>query len=253
MHMESTLISTVVGSVFYVLSGGTLEYSVRKLKIKENKLILMGASGAFIFALQMLNFSIPYTGSSGHIGGGILLAVLLGPYAGFLTMSLILSVQCLFFNDGGLLALGCNIFNLGFFPCFIGYELIYKKIVKGKIDTKKIWIGSILSVMVSLELGAFFVALETFMSGNSEILFKEFLMLMLPIHLAIGLVEGIVTAIILRFIFIKNSDIMKKTTTATLLLGCLLFGGIFSNFASKLPDGLEWSIEKAKEKTIGIK
>jgi len=70
-----------------------------------------------VFAAQMINFSIPGTGSSGHLGGGMLLAVLLGPYAGFLTVASILLIQALFFGDGGLLAYGCNVFNLGFFTC----------------------------------------------------------------------------------------------------------------------------------------
>jgi cobalt/nickel transport system permease protein len=68
---------------------------------------------AFIFTAQMINFTIPGTGSSGHLGGGMILAILLGPYAGFLTMASVLAVQALFFADGGLMALGCNIFNLG--------------------------------------------------------------------------------------------------------------------------------------------
>ena len=95
---------------------------------------LMGVLGAFIFAAQMLNFTIPATGSSGHLGGGMILAILLGPYAAFLVMASVLTVQALFFADGGLLALGCNIFNLGFFPCFIAYPFIYKKIVGAPAD-----------------------------------------------------------------------------------------------------------------------
>jgi cobalt/nickel transport system permease protein len=73
----------------------------------------------------MINFTIPGTGSSGHLGGGMILAILLGPYAGFLTMASLLVVQSLFFADDGLMALGRNIFNLGFFPCFIAYPFIF--------------------------------------------------------------------------------------------------------------------------------
>ena len=89
----------------------------------------MGVAGAFVFAAQMLNFAIPGTGSSGHLGGALLLAILLGPEAAFLVMASILAVQALFFADGGLLALGCNIFNLGFFPAFVAYPLVYRRIV----------------------------------------------------------------------------------------------------------------------------
>ena len=88
----------------------------------------MGVPGAFIFAAQMINFTIPATGSSGHLGGGMILAILLGPYAAFLMIASAITVQSFFFADGGLLALGCNIINLGGFPCFIAYPLIYKKL-----------------------------------------------------------------------------------------------------------------------------
>ena len=88
----------------------------------------MGVMGAFVFAAQMINFTIPGTGSSGHIGGGILLCLILGQYPAFLSLCSVLIIQCLFFGDGGLLALGCNIFNMGVLPCFIAYPLIAKPI-----------------------------------------------------------------------------------------------------------------------------
>ena len=129
MHMADALISPAVGGAVWAATAGLTVYSARKLKqeMDDRKLPLMGVLGAFVFAAQMINFTIPATGSSGHLGGGMILAILLGPYAAFLTMASVLTVQALFFADGGLLALGCNIFNLGFFPCFIAYPFIYKK------------------------------------------------------------------------------------------------------------------------------
>jgi cobalt/nickel transport system permease protein len=114
----------------------------------------MGVAGAFVFAAQMINFSIPGTGSSGHIGGGLLLAVLLGPYAAFLVMASVLGVQALFFADGGLLALGANSFNLGFFPAFIAFPLVYRPIVGKRPTGRRIVIGSVLGAVVGLLLGA---------------------------------------------------------------------------------------------------
>ena len=130
MHMADALISPAVGGVMWVATAGLTVYSARKLKeeMDDRKIPLMGVLGALVFAAQMINFTIPGTGSSGHLGGAMLLAVLLGPYAAFLTMASILTIQALFFADGGLLALGCNIFNMGFFPCFIAFPLIYKRI-----------------------------------------------------------------------------------------------------------------------------
>ena len=114
MHMADALISPIVGGAMLVATVGVAAYSIKKVKydLDDKKIPLMGVMGAFIFAAQMINFSIPGTGSSGHLGGGLLLAIILGPYAGFLTMASILIIQALFFGDGGLLALGCNIFNL---------------------------------------------------------------------------------------------------------------------------------------------
>jgi cobalt/nickel transport system permease protein len=121
-------------------SAGAIGYSVKKVKeeLDDKKVPLMGVMGAFVFAGQMINFTIPATGSSGHIGGGILLAALLGPYAAFLVISAVIIIQALFFADGGLLALGCNIFNMGFFACFIAYPLIYKQIVKKSFTKRRI-------------------------------------------------------------------------------------------------------------------
>ena len=121
MHMADALISPSVGATFCAITGGTLIYSARKLKEEANEKVtpLMGVLGAFVFAAQMINFTIPGTGSSGHLGGGMILAIVLGPYAAFLTLTSVLIVQALFFGDGGLLAVGCNTFNLAFWTCFV--------------------------------------------------------------------------------------------------------------------------------------
>src|SRR5512135_756177 len=166
MHMADALLSPQVGATLWAGTLGTIGYCARKLKenMDEKMIPLMGVLGAFIFAAQMINFTIPGTGSSGHLGGGMILAILLGPAAGFLTLASVLTVQALFFADGGLLSLGCNIFNLGCFPCFVAYPLVYKPIVQGKINQRRIVIGAVLSAVLSLQLGALGVVLETFFS-----------------------------------------------------------------------------------------
>ena len=119
MHMADALLSPAVGSTFWAGSLALSGYASSKLKkrIDDRVIPLMGVLGAFIFAAQMINFTIPGTGSSGHIGGGMILAIILGPHAAFLVIASVLTVQALFFADGGLLALGCNIWNMGFYPC----------------------------------------------------------------------------------------------------------------------------------------
>ncbi|MGE5541612.1 MAG: energy-coupling factor ABC transporter permease, partial [Bacillota bacterium] len=167
MHMADALISPVVGGTMWAAAAGVAAHATRKMQndVDENKIPLMGVMGAFVFAAQMINFSIPGTGSSGHLGGGMLLAVLLGPHAGFLVMACILLIQALFFADGGLLAYGCNVFNLGFYTCFVAYPLIYKWFTRKGVSPKAILRGSMASAIVGLQMGAFGVVLETLLSG----------------------------------------------------------------------------------------
>ncbi len=258
MHMADALLSPAVGGTMWAATAGITYYSARKLKqeMDDRKLPLMGVLGAFVFAAQMINFTIPATGSSGHLAGGMILAILLGPYAAFLTMASVITVQALFFADGGLLALGCNIFNMGFFACFVAYPLIYKKLVGERPTQGRILLGAMAAAILSLQMGAFGVVLETMFSGISELPFTTFLLLMQPIHLAIGVVEGLVTATVVAFVWKARPEILEmaprmapgpslslKPVLLGLLAVAVLTGGALSWFASSHPDGLEWSIQ----------
>lgn len=259
MHMADALISPAVGSGMWAVSAGLIWYSSRKLKddLSGDKIPLMGVIGAFVFAAQMINFTIPATGSSGHLGGGMILAILLGPYAAFLTLASVLTVQAFFFADGGLLALGANIFNMGFFPCFIAFPLIYKKIVSGRPTRGRMITAALISAIVALQLGAFSVVLETTLSGISELPFGLFVLLMQPIHLAIGIVEGLATAGVVFFIWRAQPELLQdvisrgtakarpfKPVLIGFLVATAIVGGALSWFASAHPDGLEWSMAK---------
>jgi len=263
MHMADALLSPAVGGAMWAATAGVAAYSIKKIQEDSDpkKIPLMGVMGAFVFAAQMINFSIPGTGSSGHLGGGLLLAILLGPYAGFLTMASILIIQALFFADGGLLALGANIFNLGFFTCFLAYPLIYKNIIRKEFNSKRILIASMVAAVAGLQLGAFGVVLETVFSGKTELPFKAFVLLMQPIHLAIGIVEGLVTAAVISFVWKARPEIMEKASLNQPLGGlslkkvmiglasaAILTGAVLSWFASSHPDGLEWSMFKTSGK-----
>jgi cobalt/nickel transport system permease protein len=257
MHMADALLSPAVGGTLWAASAGAIAYCSKKVRqeLDDRKVPLMGVLAAFIFAAQMINFTIPATGSSGHLGGGLLLTILLGPYAAFLAIASVLVVQALFFADGGLLALGCNIFNLGVFPCFLAYPLIYKPIA-GKEPTRlTLTIGSLVAAIVGLQLGAFCVVLETVASGISSLPFGAFVLLMQPIHLGIGIVEGLVTAAVVAFVWQARPEILRSAAEARpvgsvpirsllVVLACaaLLTGGVVAWFASEYPDGLEWSI-----------
>ena len=260
MHMADALLSPAVGGAMSAVSAAAIGYSVKKIsgrEFDEKQVPMMGVMGAFVFAGQMINFTIPGTGSSGHIGGGLLLAAVLGPFPALLTLTAVLLIQCLFFADGGLLALGCNIFNMGICACLIGYNAIYKPILQRGISKRKITLASILGVVISLQLGAFSVVLETMASGVTELPFSAFVALMQPIHLAIGLVEGIVTAAVLCFLYSTRPELLSaplerkkldrsvsvKRVLIAFALAAAFLAGAVSLYASSNPDGLEWAME----------
>ena len=258
MHMSDALMTPAVGGVMWGATAVATAYCAKKVRedLDESKIPLMGVAGAFVFAAQMLNFSIPGTGSSGHIGGGLLLAALLGPYAAFLVIASVLGIQALFFADGGLLALGANIFNLGFFPALIAFPLVYRMIAGDDPTRSRIVAGSITAAVIGLLLGALGVILQTTASGIAELPFTAFATLMLPIHLAIGVVEGLVTAGVLLFVYQAQPEILARSASGRslsgvkmkpvvvgLLAAALVSGGAVAWFASADPDGLEWAIE----------
>jgi cobalt/nickel transport system permease protein len=259
MHMADALISPIVGGAGWAATLGLAGYSARKINIaaEEAKVPMMGVGAAFIFAAQMLNFTIPGTGSSGHLGGGLILAALLGPHAAFLAMASVLTVQALVFADGGLLALGCNVFNLGFFPCFVVYPLLFRPIAGASPTRARLTVASMIAAIVGLQLGAFGVVLETKLSGITALPFGTFVLLMQPIHLAIGVVEGLATAAVLLFVWEARPSILHassrpsgesrafpKKLVVAFLAAALVMGAVFSWFASARPDGLEWSMAR---------
>lgn len=269
MHMADALLAPAVAATMYAASGAAAGFSVHKLRKDDEeskKLPVMAVSAALVFAGQMINYTIPGTGSSGHMCGGMLLSALLGPQAGFLSMIVILTIQCLFFGDGGLLALGANVWNMAFYGCFVGFCLIWKPIMHSNLFAKmgakagqrmKIIVASILGCVVTLQLGAFSVVVETSLSGIAELPFGAFCALMQPIHLVIGLIEGIITAAVLTFVYESRPELIKevdtsdgvvankrslKTVVVILMVVVALTGGVLSLFASSNPDGLEWAL-----------
>jgi len=256
MHMADALLSPSVGLAMWAASAVTIACSSARLRreLDDRKVPLMGVLGAFLFAAQMINFSIPATGSSGHLGGGLLLAILLGPHAAFLTIASVLVVQALFFADGGLLALGCNIFNIGFFPAFVVFPFFYGKLIGLNPSRPRLMAVTMLSALLGLQLGSFAVVLETLASDISALPFSSFLLMMQPIHLAIGAVEGMVTVAVLSFLHKARPEIIQgaspignrpvRKVALAFLIGALLTGGVFSWFSSREPDGLEWAIAR---------
>lgn len=259
MHMADALLSPAVAGAMYACSFAAAGYALQKVKRERDEKILpvMGVMGAFVFAAQMLNFTIPGTGSSGHLCGGLLLAAVVGPYAAFLTMIGVLLIQCLLFADGGLLALGANIWNMAFYGCFVGGGVIWALLMESGVSRTKIILASVLGCVASLQLGAFSVSVETLLSGITELPFAAFLLLMQPIHLAIGAVEGAITAAVLLFLYATRPSLLWgveqedgaqsvsfKNVLAIMSAAAFVLAGGISLLASELPDGLEWSLER---------
>ncbi|RMD80601.1 MAG: cobalamin biosynthesis protein CbiM [Lentisphaerae bacterium] len=270
MHMSDALLSPEVAGVMWATSAGAVAWSsvqVRK-QLKDGKLqpAVMGLGGAFIFAVQMLNFAIPGTGSSGHLAGGVLLSFLFGGPAAVLILAVVLAVQALFFGDGGILAYGCNLFNMGIIPALFVVPAARKfmGIIEKRWGGAGLFVWITIAGLISLVAGAAMVSVETCLSGVTALSLLQFLACMVPIHIAIGLVEGCVSAAILRVAAgiapeLDTEGIFAKVETPSftkrrwqiigggLFLSCIL-GGVVSWFASVHPDGLEWSLER-----LGIK
>ena len=203
MHMANELLSVPVAAATMALGAVAVGIAARRVRraAVDDRLPLMGVMGAFIFAAQMINFTLlGMPGTSGHLGGGVLLAILLGPAVGIVTMAAILMVQCLLFQDGGLLALGCNLINMGVLPCLLGWA-IYRGVL-GPAAKAKAWrqyLAAWLACIVGVTAGAGMVPLESAASGVLQVPVSQFLGVMLGVHLIIGFCEGAITFAVIAF------------------------------------------------------
>lgn len=261
MHMSDALLSPAVAGVMYAASGTAVAASALKLRRcgEPVKVAEVGVMGAFVFAAQMINFAIPGTGSSGHLCGGMLLAAVLGPCLGFLTFAVVLLVQCLLFADGGILAFGANLWNMAFYGSLLGGGVILPLVERGSPSRAKVFAVCIVGSVLAFQLGAFSVALQTLASDVTELPFRAFVAAMQTVHLAIGAVEGAITAAILCFLLEMRPEMLalrtrcssakfsRLTVLSVFAASAFVIGGLLSLVASSSPDGLEWSVERAAE------
>ncbi|MBU0550512.1 energy-coupling factor ABC transporter permease [Myxococcota bacterium] len=249
MHMADALTSPLVGGGLWAVAAGSVALSARRLQ-RQSRLedepnahttALMGVLGAFVFAAQMINFPIPGTGASGHLAGGVLLVALLGPAAALLVMASVLFVQALIFADGGLLAYGANLFNLGVIPATLGYALLRLLAARPRL-------AAFSAALVCVLLGASAVAFEVALSGVSALPLAHFWPLMLGIHLPLGVVEGLITAGALMAAAERRPSLrpqpLPPTTLRRFIIAALLLAGGVSLLASSAPDGLEWALAR---------
>jgi cobalt/nickel transport system permease protein len=208
MHIPDGFVNIPVAAATYVASGGSLAYAVRRTneELGEKQVPLMGVMGAFIFAAQMLNFPVA-GGTSGHLIGGALAAILLGPWAGMLIMASVLIVQALIFQDGGLVALGANVFNMGVVACLVGYYVFtwLKRLLGG--GTQGAVISGFVAAWTSVVTAALVCALELAISGTSAL--AVVLPAMTLVHVLIGVGEGLITVAVLAFLAATRRDLLQ--------------------------------------------
>lgn len=251
MHFPDGFLSIPVTILLWVISIIVIGIALRKTsrQLNDKNIPLMGILAAAIFAGQMLNFSVT-GGTSGHLLGAALATLLLGPWAAILVMTSVVSVQALLFQDGGLIALGANLFNMALVGVFVSYAVttLFKKIIKN--ERNGLFVGSAVSAWFSIFFAALACALELALSGTSPA--NIAVPAMAAIHALIGIGEALITLGAVNFIYAARKDLLKadiplKTTNRGILIGGGLITvllAVLSPLASSHPDGLEWVAEK---------
>jgi cobalt/nickel transport system permease protein len=208
MHIPDGFLDTKTWVTLGVISAGTVGLALSKAskKIGEKQIPLMGVLAAFIFAAQMLNFPVA-GGTSGHFMGGVLAAILLGPLAGVLIMAIVLIIQCLVFQDGGLTALGANIFNMGIIGALVGYYL-YLGLSRIVASTRGMFINAFIASWLSIVLAAGVCATELAVSGTVPV--GVALPAMTGVHGLIGIGEGLITVAVLSLVFKVRPDLLES-------------------------------------------
>ncbi len=243
MHIPDNFLSLAVSLVCWVITILTLGIAISRTNksLGERQVPLMGVMAAFIFAAQMINFPV-LGGTSGHLLGGVLAAITLGPWAGMLVMTAVIAVQGLLFQDGGLIVMGANILNMGILTCAVGYGL-YRSVLGSHRTLKLAVIG--IAAWLSVMAGALFTALQIWLSGNAEV--QIIVPAMLFVHAFIGLGEALITVAAVVFIMRTRPDILGEGSESAqgskgwILTGVLITLAVvlLSPFASASPDGLE--------------
>jgi cobalt/nickel transport system permease protein len=243
LHIPDGFLSIAVSIVCWAISAITISLAVSRSNkaLGERQIPLMGVMAAFIFAAQMINFPVA-GGTSGHLLGGALAAITLGPWAGMLVMTAVIAVQALLFQDGGLLVMGANILNMGLITVAIGYGL-YRGVARANRPLKLTVAG--IAAWLSVMAGALFTSLQLWLSGTSPL--QIVIPAMLTVHALIGLGEALITVAALTFILQTRPDLLGEDSESArgsrgwVLAGALISLAVvlLSPLASADPDGLE--------------
>lgn len=248
MHIPDGFLSGTVAALTGTVSAGAVAFSCERLRRQhEDRLVpLVGVTAAGIFAAQMVNFPVA-AGTSGHLLGGTLAAILLGPWAAPVALTVVLIVQCLLFGDGGVLALGANVFNMAVLGAWAGY-CIYAPLRRLIAGPAGVIVGAMFGAWFSAVLAAMACSAELAASGTFA--FGPTFNLMTSIHAVIGVGEALITGLALSFLLRVRSDLFAAAApTARAKISQVLAGGLavalviamfLAPFASTLEDGLDW-------------
>lgn len=209
MHIPDGFLAVNTWLPAWIVSIGGITISVKKVmfRLKEKAVPMMGVCSAFIFAAQMLNFPVA-GGTSGHLLGGVLAAILLGPWAGAIVISCVLIVQCIIFQDGGVTALGANILNMAIIGTIGGY-IVYRIISRIIGGHKGIMIGAAIASWLSVLLASSACALELSFSGTSSL--NIALPAMAGVHALIGIGEAVITCLVIGFVLKTRPDLLYNS------------------------------------------
>jgi cobalt/nickel transport system permease protein len=243
MHIPDGFLTLPVALFFWGVAILLILLAVRNTRgeLDDRQIPLMGVMAAFIFAAQMINFPVA-GGTSGHLLGGVLAAITLGPWAGMLVMTSVIGVQALFFQDGGLLVMGANIFNMGLLTALIGYGL-YRGVAARSKPVRLAVTG--FAAWLSVVASALFTALQIWLSGSA--LLTVIVPAMLSVHILIGIGEALITVAALAFILQTRPDLISAKQSQErggrgwIAVGILTSLAVLflAPIASADPDGLE--------------
>lgn len=243
LHIPDGFLNLLVSLIFWAVTIIMVGIAISKTNksLGEKQIPLMGIMAAFIFAAQMLNFPVA-GGTSGHFLGGALAAIVLGPWAGILVMTAVVGVQGLLFQDGGLLVMGANIFNMGVLTAVIGFGLYRMVINRNKgLRLATAGVGAWIATMAA----ALITSLQLWLSGTSRL--EIVIPAMLGVHAFIGIGEALITVTAIGFIERTRPDLLSvEKSTASGGRGWIpagvivsLLAVLISPLASGSPDGLE--------------
>jgi cobalamin biosynthesis protein CbiM len=209
MHIPDGFIDIPTSAAFgtLALAGTAIALKKAKTEVDDRTAPMAGLTAVFIFAVQMLNFPVA-AGTSGHLLGGALAMVLVGPYAASLAITVVLGVQALLFADGGLTALGLNVFNLSVIAVLVSF-LVFKLMVKLLPKTKSaIPLAAGIAAFVSVPLSASAFTLQYAIGGNGTAPVETVFIAMLTTHLLIGIGEAVITMLTVSAILASRSDLV---------------------------------------------